>query len=67
MKMKSAVGCRVASEGYYGTIKYEGEVPPTKGTWYGVDWDDHTRGKHDGSHKGTRYFTARYVMETLKD
>jgi hypothetical protein len=30
------------------------------GIWLGVEWDDASRGKHDGAHSdGVRYFTAR--------
>ena len=38
---------------------YEGTVEGTKGSWLGVEWDDPSRGKHDGTHAGTSYFTAR--------
>lgn len=55
-------GQRVECCGYYGTICYIGEVPPTKGTWLGVDWDDPTRGKHNGTHEGKKYFIARYTF-----
>ncbi|XP_021917557.1 tubulin-specific chaperone E isoform X2 [Zootermopsis nevadensis] len=53
-------GHRVESCGYYGTICYIGEVPPTKGIWLGVDWDDPTRGKHNGTHEAKKYFTTRH-------
>ena len=59
MNENSMIGCRIQSEGYTGTVLYEGEVPPTSGKWLGIDWDDGSRGKHDGSHKGTTYFKAR--------
>lgn len=49
-------GIRVECDGHKGTVRYVGEVPPTQGTWYGVEWDDSKRGKHDGEHNGTRYF-----------
>lgn len=55
-------GHRVESCGYYGTICYIGEVPPTKGIWLGVDWDDPTRGKHNGTHEAKKYFTTRYTF-----
>ncbi|XP_068212358.1 tubulin-specific chaperone E [Palaemon carinicauda] len=57
--MKVMVGSRVECDGVRGTLKFIGEVATTSGIWYGVDWDDESRGKHDGSHKGTKYFEAR--------
>ena len=29
------------------------------GEWYGIDWDDPDRGKHDGTHEGIKYFECR--------
>ncbi|KAF4522685.1 hypothetical protein B566_EDAN010466 [Ephemera danica] len=55
------LGRRVECEGYRGTVRFVGEIEGTGcGTWLGVDWDDVSRGKHDGSHKEKRYFTTRY-------
>ncbi|XP_019631019.1 PREDICTED: tubulin-specific chaperone E-like [Branchiostoma belcheri] len=54
------VGSRIICDENYGTVRYVGEVPPTKGLWFGVEWDDPSRGKHDGAHEGTRYFTTRH-------
>ncbi|GAA5904368.1 Pac2p [Sporobolomyces salmoneus] len=44
-----------------GTILYRGLVPPTKGEWLGIEWDDLSRGKHSGTHEksGVRYFETR--------
>ncbi|ROV89956.1 hypothetical protein VMCG_10105 [Cytospora schulzeri] len=50
------VGKRLSYNGALCTVRYIGEVSGTSGTWLGVEWDDQSRGKHDGSHKGTRYF-----------
>ena len=36
-----------------------GSVDGTKGDWIGIDWDDPSRGKHDGSHKGNNYFSTK--------
>lgn len=52
------VGRRVFCDGHYGTIRFIGEVPPTKGIWLGIDWDHPLRGKHDGTYNGVQYFTA---------
>ncbi|CAH3162341.1 unnamed protein product [Porites evermanni] len=56
------VGKRILCEGFRGEIKYVGLVPPTSGEWYGVEWDDHSRGKHDGTHEGVKYFKSRHPM-----
>ncbi|KAF9227719.1 RNI-like protein [Gyrodon lividus] len=45
--------------GHLGTIKYVGHVTGTHGLWYGVEWDDPTRGRHDGVREGKRYFDCR--------
>ncbi|XP_077999672.1 tubulin-specific chaperone E-like [Glandiceps talaboti] len=50
------VGSRILSEDHYGTVRFIGNVPPTSGVWLGVEWDDPSRGKHDGKHEGVRYF-----------
>ncbi|KDE05057.1 hypothetical protein MVLG_04498 [Microbotryum lychnidis-dioicae p1A1 Lamole] len=44
-----------------GTIRYVGSIPPTVGEWLGIEWDDPSRGKHDGVHNqtGVRYFECR--------
>ncbi|KAI1368660.1 Thioesterase/thiol ester dehydrase-isomerase [Xylaria arbuscula] len=53
------VGDRLSFDGATCTVRYLGEVAGTSGLWLGVEWDDAARGKHDGSHKGVRYFTCR--------
>ena len=64
MKLQSQapvhVGTRFSTEtGHLGTIKYGGPVNGTQGIWYGVEWDDPQRGKHDGVKDGHRYFACR--------
>lgn len=54
------LGQRIECGGSYGTVKYIGEVPPTKGIWLGIDWDEPNRGKHDGMYNDVRYFEARF-------
>ncbi|XP_067033871.1 tubulin-specific chaperone E-like isoform X1 [Acropora muricata] len=54
------VGKRVLCEGFRGEIKFVGPVPPTQGEWYGIEWDDHTRGKHDGTNEGVSYFECKH-------
>ncbi|KAL6498406.1 hypothetical protein OROHE_026674 [Orobanche hederae] len=56
------VGHRVHSIGQprrFGTVKYVGPVEGFCGDWIGVDWDTDGEGKHEGSHNGVSYFTAR--------
>ncbi|KAJ7342272.1 hypothetical protein JRQ81_009991 [Phrynocephalus forsythii] len=55
-----AVGRRILCNGDYGTVLYVGSVPPTTGIWLGVEWDNHQRGKHNGSHEGIQYFKCRH-------
>ncbi|KAG2146862.1 uncharacterized protein EDB93DRAFT_1147758 [Suillus bovinus] len=45
--------------GHFGTVKYVGPLEGTTGPWLGVEWDDSTRGKHDGIKDGRRYFDCR--------
>ncbi|CAG8530518.1 4923_t:CDS:10 [Paraglomus occultum] len=49
---------RIQVEDQLATVRYVGPVPPTKGEWLGVEWDNVSRGKHDGVHEGVRYFTC---------
>lgn len=53
------VGQRLSYDGALCTIRYIGQVSGTTGNWLGVEWDDPSRGKHDGSHKEVRYFTCK--------
>ncbi|XP_063299450.1 tubulin-specific chaperone E isoform X2 [Pelobates fuscus] len=55
-----AIGRRIFCDGEYGTVLYVGSVPPTPGLWLGVEWDNPLRGKHDGTHEGTKYFTCSH-------
>lgn len=50
------VGSRIKCNEDFGTVKYIGEVQGYKGIWYGVEWDDPARGKHDGSIDDVQYF-----------
>jgi hypothetical protein len=52
------IGDRLSYDGATCTVRYVGEVAGASGSWLGVEWDDAARGKHDGSHKGVRYFTC---------
>ncbi|PHH80081.1 hypothetical protein CDD80_2923 [Ophiocordyceps camponoti-rufipedis] len=52
------VGQRISFRGSLCTVRYVGPVADTQGPWLGVEWDDATRGKHDGCHRGHRYFSC---------
>jgi len=41
-----------------GTVRWVGQVSGRSGTWFGVEWDDASRGKHGGTFEGRRYFTC---------
>lgn len=56
---KYEIASRIECDGYRGTLKYVGPVGSTKGEWLGIDWDDSTRGKHNGTYEGVEYFQAR--------
>ncbi|KAJ5206060.1 Leucine-rich repeat typical subtype [Penicillium cf. griseofulvum] len=53
------VGQRRSFDGHLSTIRYVGTVQGTTGDWLGVEWDDASRGKHSGEHKGVRYFSCK--------
>ncbi|PYH45941.1 putative tubulin-specific chaperone [Aspergillus saccharolyticus JOP 1030-1] len=53
------IGQRRSYAGDLCTVRYVGTVEGTTGDWLGVEWDDPTRGKHSGEHKGVRYFTCQ--------
>ncbi|KAI9003088.1 hypothetical protein BC832DRAFT_559931 [Gaertneriomyces semiglobifer] len=42
-----------------GTVRYYGFVGSSKFKWFGIEWDDPSRGKHSGDHQGTQYFTTQ--------
>src|SRR5436309_2152797 len=50
------LGQRLSYDGALCTVRYHGPLPGTKGVWLGVEWDDVSRGKHDGTHQGKRYY-----------
>ncbi|GAA5880643.1 hypothetical protein JCM3774_000562 [Rhodotorula dairenensis] len=63
-QLEQLPGCDAICRGslaQLGTILYHGPVPPAKGDWYGIEWDDPARGKHSGVYDktGQRYFETR--------
>jgi len=58
MALEYRVGQRVSFKNHRCTVQYIGKVEgadPDK-IWLGVEWDDPTRGKHNGEYLGQRYF-----------
>lgn len=51
-------GDRVIIAKHRATVRYVGPVDGHEGLWVGVEWDDPSRGKHDGATGGRRYFTC---------
>ncbi|KAL9025162.1 MAG: hypothetical protein Q9180_007716 [Flavoplaca navasiana] len=49
-------GRRLSYEGHLCTVRWHGEIDGLKGQWLGVEWDDPSRGRHDGTYAGNRYF-----------
>lgn len=60
-------GQRLSFQGSLCTVRYVGGVENTQGEWLGVEWDEPTRGKHAGEHKGTRYFHCEKGTANLDD
>ncbi|OZJ06832.1 hypothetical protein BZG36_00065 [Bifiguratus adelaidae] len=38
------------------TLRFRGPLTGTQGEWLGVEWDDPSRGKHNGQHQGEQVF-----------
>ncbi|OIW35549.1 RNI-like protein [Coniochaeta ligniaria NRRL 30616] len=64
MASSHEIGERLSYDGALCTVRYIGPVAGTSGSWLGVEWDDPTRGKHDGQHKGVRYFECKIKSPT---
>eukprot|EP00049_Salpingoeca_infusionum_P005683 m.95236 g.95236 ORF g.95236 m.95236 type:complete len:531 (+) comp13052_c0_seq1:154-1746(+) len=63
--MAAASECSVAAQRIRvgkekGFVRYLGPVGATKGEWYGIEWDNPERGKHNGSHDGVAYFATKH-------
>lgn len=64
MTLKYRVGQRVSLKGNRFTVRYIGNVEGTDQdkVWLGVEWDDPTRGKHNGQYLGRSYFKCAFLM-----
>lgn len=63
--MSFSVGDRIISSGQAGTVRYVGPIGERSETWLGVQWDDASKGKHNGTYEvlqtnfeGTQYFSC---------
>ncbi|CAJ0958308.1 unnamed protein product, partial [Mesorhabditis belari] len=43
-----------------GSVRYVGLVDGQKGTWIGVEWDNPSRGRHNGTIEGKTYFQTEH-------
>ncbi|KRZ61259.1 Tubulin-specific chaperone E [Trichinella nativa] len=50
------IGCRVRHRGARGVVKFCGRIGSLDGEWLGIEWDEKSRGKHDGTYQNVRYF-----------
>ena len=53
-------GLRLSFEVHLCSVRWHGALPGTTGRWLGVEWDDTSRGKHDGSFKGVKVFECHH-------
>ncbi|ENN77099.1 hypothetical protein D910_10209 [Dendroctonus ponderosae] len=53
---QEAVGSRIESGGFIGTVRFVGLLPEHAGQWYGIEWDNPSRGKHNGTVNGVQFF-----------
>ena len=57
------IGKRFWLKGEFGTVLYFGKLQVEKAgeeNWYGVEWDNEKRGKHNGTVDGVCYFIPRH-------
>ncbi|CEL92844.1 unnamed protein product [Vitrella brassicaformis CCMP3155] len=68
--MSFSVGQRVSIDGSVATVRFFGPlkrdqadgVSASGNEWVGVEWDDPSRGRHEGTFQGDRYFTCEYAQ-----
>ncbi|MCJ1284726.1 hypothetical protein MMC26_004062 [Xylographa opegraphella] len=77
MKLETSdfyIGKRISLGGDLGTVRYVGNVVGTQHDWLGIEWDDPTRGKHNGTYNDHLYFqclnpqpfAASFIRSTRK-
>ncbi|KOS18704.1 Tubulin-specific chaperone E [Escovopsis weberi] len=66
MSERHHIGQRISYDGAVCTVRFIGPVEGTTGDWLGIEWDDASRGKHDGTHKGARYFSSHTAASFVR-
>jgi hypothetical protein len=64
-EMDAYIGQRLSLKSQTCTVRYMGPVADKQGQWLGVEWDDASRGKHDGTHQGVSYFKCRLILFSI--
>ena len=55
------VNDRIIVDGQRATVRYVGLIAGQEGQWIGLEWDDPSRGKHDGTANGHQYFQCQFA------
>jgi dynactin complex subunit len=50
----------MTEDGHFGFVRYSGPVQGQQGLFYGIEWDDLSRGKHSGTYNSVQYFTTKH-------
>ena len=58
--MSLCIGTRLIVDKCKATVRYVGAVEGQQGTWVGLEWDEVSRGKHDGTVGDRQYFTCKH-------
>lgn len=62
LRVDNPMGRRIEYQGAFGSVKYSGpllhdkEKSDPNQIWLGIEWDDVTRGRHNGTVEGCKYF-----------
>lgn len=59
MQISHYIGQRLSFQRARCTVRFVGSIQGKAGEWLGVEWDDLSKGKHDGSLDGIQYFKCK--------
>ena len=62
--MPVSIGTRLIVDRCRATVRYVGAVDGQQGTWVGLEWDEVSRGKHNGTVGGRQYFSCKSSAPT---